>query len=288
VRAWCLPSSASDGCIARIAADGERWLAGPAGLGYPGETIKGRDGMQERIAVVTGAAGGMGQAIVAQLVADGLRVAALDIDATGLSELAGKHDQRVVPVTADLTDAAAIAEAFAQIDAQLGGVDALVNNAGTCLMSDFPEIPADEFERQMAINFTSAFHCCQEAVKRMLTREGVKKIVNISSNGAYNFDVFDPPHYRASKAAMDTLTKDLARRYAREKICANSIAPAMTETPLFGVVSQEVLDAAIAQMPHGRAMRPEEVAAWVGFLISPAGDISSGNVIVLNQGRDVR
>jgi NAD(P)-dependent dehydrogenase (short-subunit alcohol dehydrogenase family) len=116
----------------------------------------------------------------------------------------------------------------------------------------------------------------------------VRKIVNISSNGAYNFDVFDPPHYRASKAAMDTLTKDLARRYARDKIACNSIAPAMTQTPLFNVLTAEVLDRAISAMPHGHAMQPEQIAAWVGFLISPAGDVSSGNVIILNQGRDVR
>ena len=62
----------------------------------------------------------------------------------------------------------------------------------------------------------------------------------------------------------------------------------MTETPLFNVVTAEVLAAAIAQMPHGRPMQPSEIAAWVGFLISPAGDICSGNVIILNQGRDVR
>jgi NAD(P)-dependent dehydrogenase (short-subunit alcohol dehydrogenase family) len=155
-------------------------------------------------------------------------------------------------------------------------------------MSEFPDIPEDEFERQMSLNFSGAFHCCQAAIKLMLGRDGVRKIVNISSNGAYNFDAFDPPHYRASKAALDTLTKDLARRYAREKICVNSIAPAMTETPLFGVVSAEVLAQALAQMPHGRAMQPSEIAGWVGFLIGPMGDVSSGNVIILNQGRDVR
>lgn len=238
-----------------------------------------------RIAVVTGAAGGLGQAISAALLDDNMTVYGLDIDADGLSAMTG---QDFTGIPCDLTDPEAIARAFAQINTEVGGVDALVNNAGTCFMSEFPNIPAQEFDAQMSVNFSSAFHCAQAVVKLMKGRAGVRKIVNISSNGAYNFDVFDPPHYRASKAAMDTLTKDLARRYAREQIAVNSIAPAMTETPLFSVVGQEVLDAAIAQMPHGHAMQPAEVAEWVRFLISPAGDISSGNVIILNQGRDVR
>ncbi len=241
-----------------------------------------------KVAVVTGAAGGMGRAIVSRLVQDGLQVVGLDIDGAALAAMAGEIGAAFAPVAVDLTDAAAIEAVFADIAARFGGVDALVNNAGTCLMSDFPAIPAAELDRQMAINFSSAFHCCQQAVPLMLARPGVKKIVNISSNGAYNFDVFDPPHYRASKAAMDTLTKDLARRYAREKIVANSLAPAMTETPLFGVLSAEVLERAISAMPHGHAMQPSEIAAWVGFLISDAGDVCSGNVIILNQGRDVR
>ena len=155
--------------------------------------------------------------------------------------------ERFTPATVDLTDVTAIGAVFDAIAVQFGGVDALVNNAGTCLMANVPEIPAPELDRQMAINVSPAFHCYQRAVPLMRGRPGVKKIVNISSNGAYNFDVFDPPHDRASKAAMDTLTTDLARRDARERI-----------------------------------------AAWVSFLIPPAGDICSGNVIVLNQGRDVR
>lgn len=238
-----------------------------------------------KVAVVTGAAGGMGRAIVTRLLADGCAVVGLDVDEQGLGEMA---QERFTGMRVDLLDPEAIAQAFDTIGAEHGGVDALVNNAGTCFMSEFPDIPVGEFDKQMALNFGAAFHCCQAAIKLMTGREGVRKIVNISSNGAYNFDVFDPPHYRASKAALDNLTKDLSRRYAVEKIAVNSIAPAMTETPLFGVLTEDVLAKAVAQMPHGRAMQPDEIAQWVGFLISPAGDISSGNVIILNQGRDVR
>ena len=238
-----------------------------------------------KIAVVTGAAGGLGRAISAKLMTDGLHVVGIDIDAGALVAMASA-DFTAYPV--DLTNPAAITTTFAQIGKQFGGIDALVNNAGTCFMSDFPHIPASELDLQMSVNFSSAFHCCQAAVPLMMGRDGVRKIVNISSNGAYNFDVFDPPHYRASKAAMDTLTKDLARRYARDKIAVNSIAPAMTETPLFDVLTADVLARAISAMPHGHAMQPAQIADWVGFLVSGAGDICSGNVIILNQGRDVR
>ena len=244
--------------------------------------------MSNKIAVVTGAGGGMGSAITARLIQNKFHVIALDVNAESLKKLETTFSTNVTTFEVDLTSAEKIAEVFASIKAKVGGVDALVNNAGDCFMSEFPNIPAQEFEKQMAVNFSSAFYCSQESVKLMLERPGIKKIVNISSNGAYNFDVFDPPHYRASKAAMDTLTKDLARRYAKEGICVNSIAPAMTESPLFKVLSDEVLKKAISQMPRGAAMKPDEIAAWVGFLISSAGDVSSGNVIILNQGRDVR
>lgn len=242
----------------------------------------------QRIAVVTGPCGAIGGAITDQLLKDGLHVVGLDINESHLNEMSKSYGGDFSGITVDLTQPQEIAQAFEKIKSDLGGVDVLVNNAGTCFMSEFPNIPSQEFELQMSVNFSSAFYCSQEAVKQMLGRPGIRKIVSISSNGAYNFDVFDPPHYRASKAAMDTLTKDLARRYATEGISVNSIAPAMTESPLFGVLTKEILDKALSQMPRGRAMKPSEIAAWVGFLISPAGDVSSGNVIILNQGRDVR
>ena len=240
------------------------------------------------IAMVTGAARGMGLAISRALLAAGYRVVGVDIDSQTLLNTAAMLGEGFLPHTADVTDAAAIGQLFASVAQTAGGLDVLVNNAGACFMNDFVDISPDEFQRQMAVNFDSAFFCCQQAIPLMLARPGVKKIINISSNGAYNFEVFDPAHYRASKAAMDNLTKHLARRYAKEGICVNSIAPAMTRTDLFDIVPPDVLAQALAQMPRGRAMETSEIAAWVAFLASPAGDCCSGNVIILNQGRDVR
>lgn len=238
--------------------------------------------------MVTGAARGMGLAISKALLAAGYRVAGVDIDGATLSANASGLGEAFSAHVADISDAGAIEQLFTDVARTLGGLDVLVNNAGTCYLNDFVDISPNEFHRQMAVNFDSAFFCCQKAIPLMLARPSVKKIINISSNGAYNFEVFDPAHYRASKAAMDNLTKHLARRYAKDGICVNSIAPAMTRTDLFDVVPPDVLAQALSQMPRGRAMETSEVAAWVAFLASPAGDCCSGNVIILNQGRDVR
>jgi NAD(P)-dependent dehydrogenase (short-subunit alcohol dehydrogenase family) len=247
--------------------------------------------IMERIAVVTGAAQGIGLAISRALLRDEMTVVGVDLNETALTtaadRLADKNGSFSLKV-ADLTDPAQVEGVFAEVEKEFGGVDVLVNNAGTCFVTDFLDISPEELGRQMAINFESAFYCCQHAIVTMLHRPGVKKIVNISSNGAYNFDVFDPAHYRASKAALDNLTKHLARQYATQGIAVNSIAPAMTRTDLFDVVEPDVLAQAIAGMPRGVPMEPDEIAAWVAFLVSPAGDCASGNVIILNQGRDVR
>lgn len=241
-----------------------------------------------RVAVVTGCAHGIGLAITRALVRDGLTVAGVDLDGEALAEVEAATPERFRGFVADVSDPEDVARAFAEVKAWHGHLDVLVNNAGTCFMTEFTEIAPDELHRQMAINFDGAFYCCQRAVPLMLSRPGVKKIVNVSSNGAYNFDVFDPAHYRASKAALDNLTKHLSRRYAADRIAVNSVAPAMTRTRLFDVVDDDVLAHALAAMPHGAPLDPAEVADWVAFLVSPAGDCSSGNVIILNQGRDVR
>lgn len=245
----------------------------------------------QEIAVVTGAGRGIGFAIVRALLTSGFTVIGIDIDAAQLGRTERELTDEGAPfrgLVADLTQAEEVARVFRTVEDDYARIDVLVNNAGTCLMHDFLEISPDELRRQMAINFDSAFFCTQAAIKLMLQQDGYKKIINISSNGAYNFDVFDPLHYRTSKASMDTMTKHLARQYARERVCVNSIAPAMTRTDLFDVVSTDVLEKAIAGMPHGEPMEPEQVADWVRFLASDAGNICSGNVIILNQGRDVR
>ena len=247
--------------------------------------------MIRKTAVVTGAARGIGRAICEALLNDGLNVVGVDINEAVLMETAVELKNDNLPFTAHVADLTAVAQVvrlFSEVKHAFGGADVLVNNAGTCFLTDFVDISADEFRQQMAINFDSAFYCCQQVIPLMLQRPGIKKIVNISSNGAYNFEVFDPAHYRASKAALDTVTKHLARQYAADGITVNSIAPAMTQTDLFDTVTPDILAKAIAGMPRGKPMQPQEIAAWVAFLVSPAGDCSSGNVIVLNQGRDVR
>jgi NAD(P)-dependent dehydrogenase (short-subunit alcohol dehydrogenase family) len=245
--------------------------------------------MAERTAVITGAARGIGRAISEVLLQDGLAVVGVDVNESLLIETADHlAPLPFTPITVDLTEPEQISQLFSKVAQIFGGVDVLVNNAGTCYMNDFVDISPQELRQQMAINFDAAFYCCQQAIPTMLHRPGIKKIVNISSNGAYNFDVFDPAHYRASKAALDNLTKHLARQYATKGITVNSIAPAMTRTDLFDVVEPDVLAQALAAMPRGEPMQPQEIAAWVAFLVSPAGDCASGNVIILNQGRDVR
>jgi NAD(P)-dependent dehydrogenase (short-subunit alcohol dehydrogenase family) len=190
---------------------------------------------QTRVALVTGAAHGIGLAITRALVRDGLVVAGVDVDEKALAALATAIPERFRGYRADVSDPDDVTAMFAELEAEIH-LDVLVNNAGTCFMTEFTEISPDELHRQMAINFDGAFYCCQHAVQLMLARPGVKKIVNVSSNGAYNFDVFDPAHYRASKAALDNLTKHLSRRSAADRIAVNSIAPAMTRTRLFDVV----------------------------------------------------
>ncbi len=122
-----------------------------------------------RVAVVTGAAGGMGRAITDQLLDDGFKVVGVDIDGPTLLMMGADRDG-FIPEAVDLTDPQAVADLFDRLTTRFGGVDALVNNAGTCFMSDFPDIPAQELTRQMEINFHSAFHCCQGAVKGRITQ----------------------------------------------------------------------------------------------------------------------
>ena len=150
--------------------------------------------------MVSAGANGIGLEIARAFVREGATVHVCDVDKDGLERLRGS-DPQLTWSTCDVSDRAQVARFFQEGLATLGGLDCLVNNAGTCFMSEFPAIPPGELDRQMRVNFHSAFHCAQAAVPRMQAREGVKKIVQISSNGAYNFDVFDPPHYRASPQA---------------------------------------------------------------------------------------
>ena len=115
--------------------------------------------MDQRIAVVTGAAGGMGRAIVDALLRDNVKCYGFDIALEGLKEMGSTLGSEFVGMEVDLTSSEQIISAFSKIEAAEGGVDILVNNAGSCFMSGFPDVPVAEFELQMKLNFDSAFHC---------------------------------------------------------------------------------------------------------------------------------
>jgi NAD(P)-dependent dehydrogenase (short-subunit alcohol dehydrogenase family) len=123
--------------------------------------------MSKKIAVITGAAGGIGREIVASLIRDGVKCYGLDISKEGLNEIESTLSNEFVGIEVDLTKTEKILSSFKQIETAEGGMDILVNNVGTCLMSNFPDISVTEFELQMKLNFDSAFHCSQAAIKLM-------------------------------------------------------------------------------------------------------------------------
>jgi NAD(P)-dependent dehydrogenase (short-subunit alcohol dehydrogenase family) len=229
----------------------------------------------------------MGRAIVARLLQDGLRVAGLDLDGRQARRHGGGAWRRFPALPVDLTKPAEVTQASSG-STPLGRARRAREQRRHLLHVGLPRHPGRGVRPPDAGQLLLGLPLLPGRRAPDAPREGVKKIVNISSNGAYNFDVFDPPHYRASKAAMDNLTKDLARRYARERIAVNSIAPAMTETPLFGVLTQTSSTAPSPRCPTAAPCSPRRSRPGCPSSSRPAGDISSGNVLILNQGRDVR
>lgn len=246
-------------------------------------------GTMDRVAVVTGAASGMGLAIARRLAAQGNRVGLLDLQGDAALEAARElreNGSAAIAVAVDVTDRAAVDAALATVRAQLGPVGIMVTAAGVDAFDSFTSMSVEAWERVLAINLTGTFHCLQAAVPDMLeARWG--RMVTISSSSAQTGSPH-MAHYVASKAGVIGLTKALALELAPHGITVNTIPPGMIDTPMLrraeAAGDLEKIEQIAAQVPLGRVGTPEEIAATCAFLASDGAAFITGQVIGVNGG----
>ena len=235
-----------------------------------------------KVAVVTGAGQGMGRAIAQQFAQEGATVVALDLNEAAAQEslagLAGQHMARSVNVA----DSKAVAQVFSDVQAQLGSVDVLVNNAGVGSVDQFADIPDETWLRVIGVNLNGAFFCAREAVKVMQATGKGGAIVNISSTSAVSGD--GPAHYCASKAAIMGLSRGMAKELAPKGIRVNTLVPGPTNTPMMQGIPQEWADAIIAGVPMGRMAEPQDIAKVAVFLASDDSGFVTGQNVAVNGG----
>lgn len=246
--------------------------------------------MSDRVAVVTGAASGMGLAIARRLSATGARVGLLDLQGEAALRAAkdlGASGARAIGVQADVTDRGAVDAALDEVRAELGPIAIMVTSAGLDAFERFTEISIQSWERILAVNLTGTFHCLQAAVPDMLeARWG--RMVTISSSSAQS-GAPRMAHYVAAKAGVIGLTRALALDLARKGITVNTITPGMIDTPMLrgAAAGGDIggLEKVAAQaVPIGRPGTADEIAATCGFLCSDDASFITGQVIGVNGG----
>ena len=246
-----------------------------------------------RVAMVTGAARGIGRAIALALGDAGAAVAVLDVhlepftgeryyrlrsrqsgdeEAVSTLEELLSRGRKATPIEADVADPVAVEAAVAQVTAELGPVDVLVNNAGiTTNFVSLARTKPSDWERELSVNLSGAFHCMRATVPAMADR-GWGRVVSISSIAARIPGLH--PTYVASKAGLLGLTRAVAKEYAATGVTINAVLPGLIATPLVTALGSEAELA--GQIPARRWGRPEEIAAAVRFLASPAAGYITG------------
>ncbi len=236
---------------------------------------------EHRTAMVTGAASGIGLGCARRLTADGLRVAAVDVDAEHLANIAEEVASTHV---CDVSDADSVRSTVDAIAATLGDVDVLVNCAGV-VGPNVPvwEVPPDEWERTLSVNLTGIFLTTRAVIDGM-RRRGWGRIVNIASIAGKEGNP-NMAAYSASKAGVIGLTKSVGKEVAADGVIVNAIAPAVIATPMNTDTAPEVLDYMIARIPMGRLGQIDEVAEMVSWLSSDRCSFSTAAVYDLSGGR---
>ncbi len=231
----------------------------------------------------------MGESTCHELGRRGHHVAVLDVNEQAAQRVT--EDLRAAGVTAigvgaDVTDRGAVEQAFAKVRSELGPVSILVTSAGMFGHSPFTEITVESWAKIIDVNLTGTFHCCQVAIPDMVAAKW-GRIVMISSSSAQRGSPF-AAHYAASKGAVITLTKSLAREYAMHGITVNNIPPSGIETPMqlqaqeagFVKSNEEIA----RNIPMGHLGTGADIAAAVGFLCSDEAGFITGQVLGVNGG----
>ncbi|MDP3097110.1 MAG: 3-oxoacyl-ACP reductase family protein [Syntrophales bacterium] len=235
----------------------------------------------KKVAVVTGGATGIGAACVRELAAKGFRVGIhyRSSAAAALSLLAEIGDGFLLP--ADLSDIAQIDAMVETLKGQTDRCDLLVNNAGISLDADMQRMRIEQFDAQRAV-VRGAWYLTKRVLRQYMLRANGGRIINISSVVGHTGNGGQIP-YTMEKAAMDALTKSLARELRGRDILVNSVAPGFIATEMTARLPEEVRTEILAGIPLNRMGRPEEVAEVVGFLAT-AGSYITGTVIHVNGG----
>jgi len=235
----------------------------------------------KKVAVVTGGATGIGAACVRELAAKGFRVGIhyRSSAAAALSLLAEIGDGFLLP--ADLADIAQIDAMVEALKGQTDRLDVLVNNAGISLDADMQRMRIEQFDAQRAV-VRGAWYLTKRVLRQYMLRANSGRIINISSVVGHTGNGGQIP-YTMEKAAMDALTKSLARELRGRDILVNSVAPGFIATEMTARLPEEVRTGILAGIPLNRMGRPEEVAEVVGFLAT-AGSYITGTVIHVNGG----
>ncbi len=237
-----------------------------------------------RVAIVTGAARGIGRAIAERLLAGGHRVAIVDRDGPAANAAAQALGERAQAITCDITDAATVNAMVWHVQATWGRVDVLVNNAGIVGPNKpFTEVTDEEWAEVLAINLTGTFNCCRAVVPQMMPNDW-GRIVNIASIAGKEGNPFLAA-YSTTKAAVIGLTKSLGKELATSNIRVNCVTPAVIETEILAQMTQETIDYMVAKIPMGRPGKVTEVAALVSWLASDECGFSTGAVFDVSGGR---
>jgi 2-hydroxycyclohexanecarboxyl-CoA dehydrogenase len=242
-----------------------------------------------RVAVVTGAASGMGLAIGRRLAAHGHRVALLDLDGAAAEAAATQLAHSGPPAfgaAVDVADRGAVDAAMARVRTDLGPIEIVVTSAGLDEFESFTDITVDQWERMLAVNLTGTFHCVQAAIPDMVAA-GWGRVVTISSSSAQS-GAARMAHYVASKGGVIGLTKALALEYAPNGITVNTIPPGFVDTPMVRRAEARGdlpnVDAVVARTPVRRAGTPDDIAAACAFLCSDDAGYITGQTIGVNGG----